>query len=270
MLATPSPRWIKQVLRDRGIAGADLAQIEAYVGGLNNSERRHLFEVIKRIELGVEQPGHIDTLLQDINSVQLKQAPTTSEKAAASSSVVKTGGRSSKPDARHPSKDPAPWYRGEGFHAYASGCSMKAELDELQGDEQVAKRYTVLLEIAPALPGSDARGYDWERKIAFQITRRELPVLASFLLGYRQADLRFTNHGPDRNKTLDMRHQPQGIFIRLTHAKQANAMPIEAHDVYELGVLTLKALQMNSGGLESPAILEMLRKVGSLGKTDNA
>lgn len=261
MEIVPSPRWLRQVLKDRGISPPPLNLTQAFVSSLTSGDRQILFDQLKKVALGVERTGYIDTLLAHINSAE----PGAPEPDLKQPRVVRNTHSEPPKNKEMPkkAKTDTPWYRGEGFHAYSTGCAMKVELDALSAEEGDRERYTVQIEMANAAQ-AEPRGYDWHNKIAFQFTRRELPLLAAFLLGYGEATLRFSNHGPDRNKAIEIKSQGQGLYVRLGQAGQWMSMPLTPCDVYEWGVLAMRALQINSAGLDTPALLQLLRRVGGM------
>lgn len=151
--------------------------------------------------------------------------------------------------------------RDLGVHVYAGKAAMKVELDVLRAQEHEPVRYTVQLEMAPA---KNVRSYDWQSKIAFQFTRKELPLLGAMLLGYAGETFVLTNHGPDHDKRLEIHQQGNSLFVKLRQGAKTLALPVDAADVYAWMAIVMTALKKNHEVLDSGVFLEMLKRTGTM------
>ena len=138
---------------------------------------------------------------------------------------------------------------------------MKVELDLLRAPDGEAAKYTVQIELAPS---SAPRVYDWHQKVAFQFTRRELPLLAAMLMGFAGDALVLTNHGPDHDKKLEIHQQGNKLFVKIRQGGTAYSMPVEASDVFAWTAIAMTALKKNNDALDSGVFLEMLKRTGEM------
>lgn len=152
--------------------------------------------------------------------------------------------------------------RAHGMHVYASSAALKIELDVLRGSEEGgAPQYTLQIEAARSSNGR----YQWQQKVPFQLTARELPVLASFLLGFAGSSLAFRNHGPNTDKSLEIEDQGAKLYVKLGYASRAPIpVPVDAADVFAWGELCLVALRLNRPLLDGQATLALLRRLGKM------
>jgi len=139
---------------------------------------------------------------------------------------------------------------------------MKVELDILKTEPGEPIRYTIQIDVAAA---KSANVYDWERKISFQFTRRELPLLAATLMGYTTKPLKLSNHGPDRDKSLDIEdHHSDRLFIRLRQSGHRIAMPVFAEDLHAWLTVVMQALKHNNPELDGTLLLAMLKRTAAI------
>ena len=153
--------------------------------------------------------------------------------------------------------------RSHGVHIYGKSAALKIELDTLRGHETQAEcHYTVLIEGANK---GKAMGYDWGAKIPFQLTRRELPLVAAFLLGFSSSKLELKNHGPEANKSLTLEEQKGKLFVKVAQTGRAPVpVPVEPADVFAWGELCMVALQLNRPTVSPGIHLALLRRVGRM------
>ena len=122
----------------------------------------------------------------------------------------------------------------------AKSGAVKMELDLLADDRAEAKRYTVRIDATTGTRGE----YNWDRKIVFQLTLRELPTLAAFLLGYSGSRIfEATNHGRGGGKTLRLEDQGAHYFLRVSEpGSPVVAVPIAPAEVFGLAELVLRLI----------------------------
>lgn len=269
-------RWVGQVLDARGIKHTGWAAIHAALSLLDISHQAELFDAMKKLASGVESAEQIARVFEFLNNckpVVDTPAPqpvdslidTTRHPAAVH--LRKDHARvesSSKPAANAPLQvddEQRTWMREHGLHAYGGKAALKAELDCPKDRRFFLGKYTIGLEVAPS---TAPRQYDWDRKLAFQLTRRELPIMAAFLLGFAGPDLAFGCHGADRDKTLELQDQGSHIFLKIRQGKQALALPISPMDHYGLSALFMMAIGLNAPGIDSGVQLMMLKRAGGM------
>ncbi len=266
-----APKWMRQVFADRGIKPPLEAACAAYVQGLDVSERVRLRAQLDRIVNGVESAGELEALLARIGAATPvpREMPATKEAPQISESALVSHAASSKQDQEAKRSQPAqskeraapPWWYGAGVHVYGQKAALKIELVLRREDQPDAGQFTVQLEFAEAKGG---RTFDWANKIGFQLTRRELPLLGSMLMGYAGEALDLTNHGPEQDKRLELRQQGARLFVKLRKGARVIAIPVEPADVYEWSAIVLTALKKNREDLDSASILEILKRTGAM------
>jgi len=257
-----SPQWVAQVLRDRGISPPAILTIQRFLNSLSAPDRADVMAALRKIEYGVDEPAAtralVDRMGQDLQAMAVAGRPEEGRSATPPASPP----ASPKPRPKKNTTDADPWYRAHGVHIYASSAAMKVELDVLKSEPGEPIRYTVQVEIAAA---KAANAYDWEHKISFQFTRRELPLLAATLMGYTSKPLNLSNHGPDRDKSLDIEgHNLDRLFIRMRQAGRRIAMPVFAEDVHAWLTIAMQALKHNTPELDGTVLLAMLKRTAAI------
>ena len=148
-------------------------------------------------------------------------------------------------------------------HVYGKEASLCFEpatiVDSVPG--QVTPPFnTLMVEIAPAI--GDGR-YDWSKKIAMRLTRRELPLFYAVCMGWLP-EIEFANHGTANDKTLAIKDQKTKLFLRIRQAKRAMGVPIPAEEVFYVAGMALRALQSNMHGLDTQAIAMLAKRAASM------
>jgi len=147
-------------------------------------------------------------------------------------------------------------------YAFGSKSALMFELDTVQGQEDDRRRHTLRVEAAKKLPGTDGK-VDWDNKIIFQFTRKELALVAGGLLGLLP-NLKFEGHGKDNDKWCEMQVQPGKLFVKVAQGARVIAVPIEGSDLYEIAVLGQRALVLNDPDLPASTLLETLKMTSAL------
>lgn len=269
------PRYLEQVLRDRGIPHPPIRQLEAFIGQLSEAELPVMEERLRKLALGAEQQEDLDALLQGINAARQEpaqllemEAPSARKAGTKSTPRHAVDGEKVRPQRVPPTEEKLPaevlaTLRQHGMHVYASSAALKIELATLRaGEASGALQYTVQIDGAKA----KGNGYDWIRKVPFQFTRRELPVLAAFLLGMGGKKLAFANHGPNTDKHLEIEDQGAHLFVKMrVSGGPVVALPVPPADVFGWGELCLVGLQMNRPAIGTDGHLALLRRIGRMG-----
>lgn len=264
-----SHKWLRQVLTDRGIKAPSDAACAAFVKSLNSTGLERVRAFLNAVTNGVESTQEMTDFLAAINAAHRDVAPVATEPLA---------DRSVQPPLRTPKPAPPATavkrkpvtaadsieraaLRDQGMHIYAGKAAMKVELDVLRAAEGEPSRLTVQIELAPAVA---PRSFDWEQKIPFQFTRRELPLLGSMLMGYAGESLVLTNHGPDHDKRLELHQQGNALYVKLRQGTKTLAMPVDASDLFGWVAITITALKNHHQGLDSGALIEILKRTGAM------
>lgn len=248
--------YVSQVLRGRGVPPPPKEEIAAYLGSLTGEALAHETGRLRRIALGVEEADDVPRLLAAIRDFP-SNAPSPSPPLVRREPATKHDSR-----ARSTAPDPhTEFLRSNGVHIYGASAALKIELDTFASGEGRQAAYTVQVEGARKEPGG---GYAWHRKIQFQLTRRELPLMAAFLLGYGGTAIEFGNHGPANDKALSVRDQGRNLYVRLRQQGATIPVPVEPPDAYAWGEICLLALQLNRPSLAAEGQLAMLRRIGRM------
>ena len=146
-------------------------------------------------------------------------------------------------------------------HIYGAKAALTIELDRLREvDESGQERWSLLVEAATARA---PRQYGWDNKIAFQITRRELPLVTACLMGYLDA-VEFKNHGSSSDKGLSVQNQGDKLFVKVSQATRTIAVPVTSSDVHAWLELAMLALRKNAPDLGDVVQLAMLKRVADM------
>lgn len=115
----------------------------------------------------------------------------------------------------------------------------------------------VTIESARALPAS---GYDWGRKLMLQLTPEEMPAAMAVFMGLVPAT-KFGQHGADRDKYMEIRHQEGGMVIVTGQSGVAYAVPVKSSAIYYVLDLFCSAMVQ---GRENRSIADVLALVRSV------
>jgi hypothetical protein len=112
----------------------------------------------------------------------------------------------------------------------------------------------VTVESARALPGG---GYDWGCKLTVQLTPEEMPSAIAVLMNLCPS-ARFGQHGPDRDKFVELRRQEGGMVVVTGQGSSVYAVPVKTTTLYYLLTLFARAMAQ---GLQGGSIAEVLALV---------
>ena len=141
-----------------------------------------------------------------------------------------------------------------GHHVYGAKAALRVEEDRWRTDDPV-RCHTLRLEVAPALA---ERRYDWEHKIAVQLTARELPSFAAVLLNLLP-QLQAQGHGFANDKWFEIRRQASSVLVRVGQGRRGCAVPVGAGDLYDVTLLTLDALKANAPQADTAQVMAALQ-----------
>lgn len=273
----PHAAYIEQVLKDRGLRPPARCDLQIYVDSLSRPDALLAADLVRRLAMGAESPGEAEQLLREVREAALARQQPQEEGVARSGDhdaaahgmpdAAVSGRRVHRAAERERVEKAAgtvAFLRRHGVHIYGKGAALKVELALLpRADKDDAEPAEYTLQIEGAKKAHE--GYDWSRKIIFQVTRRELPELAAFLLGYAGSGLRFTNHGKGHDKQLELKEQGHNLFVRLVAMSHpVVALPVAPHDLFAWGELALTALHLNRPHVSPEAQLQLLRRMGSM------
>ena len=270
--------WVAQCFRDRGIKGQTTLEIQLALQAMPEAILVDLIERMRRIAAGTERSDDIGcakTLIAQhipapahpvLPATPVQTSPAVAPSAFDESWPAEIQPSPGQPGSESPSKPTSEkaQLRAFGHHAYGTKAALKIELDlaKPERDGQV-RRHTVHIEIAPNVSGVRNR-YDWSRKIPFQFTQDELPVLSATLLGLMPGPLRFANHGPDANKTFTLEFQKTVWFLKLSEGARVHAIQLGSGDIHAWAGLCLTALKRNYGELDGQMHALMLQAVARM------
>jgi hypothetical protein len=143
-----------------------------------------------------------------------------------------------------------------GHHVYGAKAALRVEEDRWRSGDPV-RCHTLRLEVAGAL---SERRYDWEHKIAVQLTARELPAFAAVMLNLLP-QLQAQGHGALNDKWFELRRQSGGVLVRVGQARRGFAVPVGAGDLYELTLLALDALKANAPQADTAQVMAALQSL---------
>lgn len=145
---------------------------------------------------------------------------------------------------------------------HKSKGALTFEVDYLSTPE-AGRRFTVRVEAARREVANG--GFNWEDKIIIQLTASELHKAAAVVLGMR-SEFKESNHGPARDKRIELRAQEGGVAVVVGQGKEAIAVPVEDEDLFKVGLLFTRALTANEPDLDPRVVLDVLRLTNSTGK----
>lgn len=139
----------------------------------------------------------------------------------------------------------------------------KAALQLSESRTRRNEDYTVMIEGAvrsnPSNPSD--KTFNWEKKIALQLTLNELPLFIAVLNGYIGA-VEFANHGADNTKSLRIALQDKNFFISLSAKDHpVTPVPVSFMDGLLLSHFALNEYLRNYPNLSADAALNTIARV---------
>ncbi len=105
-------------------------------------------------------------------------------------------------------------------------------------------------------------GFDWSKKLTFQLTPEEMPEVIAVLLGIRQ-EATFNNHGTDRNKGLSFRNQDDGLQVVATWRGDIYPVPVKRPVMYYLLDLFCRAMAHGYPDRKASDVIALVRGIYS-------
>ena len=263
-----NPKWVRFVLKDRGMPCPDLPVLEAAIKALGADEREAFRGSVRRMQMGVESADDT-SLLQALMTKAADEAAASKARVCDAPENLDAPTEEVAAPAEPSAPAPRPMTTAEmrkferSHHVYAGKGAAAFEPVEVPSERPGQEGWhTIQIEMAKAI---STRRYDWDHKIVFRLTLRELPVFAAVLLGHSPF-LIAGNHGPGNDKFLEMRDQSDEgtIMIVLKQGKRVVGVPIAAEEVFALGSMAFKALQRNAPHLDASAVTRLVERAGQM------
>lgn len=123
------------------------------------------------------------------------------------------------------------------------------------------EEHTVRIEAAVA---TAARTYNWEQKIAIQLSTRELPSVLATLM---QLQERFEGkgHGSQNEKWFSMANQPGKVYLTVNaKGQESRSLPIGPGDCYGIITLIMEQMLKNAPFLTPESLLTLIERTGRM------
>jgi hypothetical protein len=243
------------VLRDRGIPAPALEDLRRGLERADEQRLDQLRTLIQRLHSGADQGSDMDDAATWVSELGHAEPPRTR-------SASLPAANDSAPAAGAPPRIDAGRKWEPSHHVYAAKAALTVEPTTIQAVEAAreAPVHTLMIEMAEA---TRKNAYDWERKISFRLTKRELPLFTAWLFGWCP-HAEFAGHGSANNKVLLLEDQGANLFIRLKQGRRLLAMPIGGEELADIAALAVKAMQGNAPHLESQTVLQIAKRCGAL------
>lgn len=270
-----NPRWVISTLKGRGITTPTVKSTQSTLTAMSAADVEVFRDRVMRAHRGIDAPGDLEALAQWARDVQPEQddqpAPkmpvkisnrsrTDSIAAAAANDVA---GRldGSKSGIERVTSNPRSWEPSH--HIYGSKAALSVETTEVISEPRTSNDrqesfWTLQVEIAPSLT---KQRYDWDRKIVFRLTKRELPLLAAVLFGWT-GKITFANHGSANDKEFTVEDQGSHLYVKLRQGKKIFSLPVGGEELFTLTAFVLRGLCKNAPDLDSQTVLQIIKRAG--------
>lgn len=155
-----------------------------------------------------------------------------------------------QPPVQQPRDPNAQAVQRDNIHVYGGKAALTFE-------RELRRQGTATIAI-DAAPKSEDGAVNWNKKIRFQVSRSELPLVAGVFLGVIP-EIRFDYHGDERNKSLHLINRAPNYIVRVMAGDTGMAVPLGPSDAYYVGCLCLDALIESRPGLPIEGHLAMIR-----------
>lgn len=237
-------------------------QTKLALAELDESQSFEFRERLQRIGRGTESTQDLDQLvawsrkaMEIVEVAPVKIVPQQFTKAPNRSAPANEDDLSGIPQVK------AQYERSH--HVYSGSGGMTVELRTFPPDGADARTegaWTIQIEMAKA---AGKNKFDWEHKVVFMLTKRELPLFAASLMGWLPV-VEFANHGPSNDKKLVIKDQQAHLFFEMKQGKKTIQMRVGGEEMFTVTSMVIKALNMNAPHLDSQSILQMIRRIGGM------
>lgn len=268
-----NPRWVVATLKERGIPAPALPALVSGIALLSTDQSERMRAAIQRLNAGTDEPEDMAFVADLTGGMRLDPSPNVQQPEGVSvppasldevdhSSKLKTP--SPELGSSRPVVDPTKRFE-KSHHVYSSKGGVCFEPTHVVPDafgQAGEGYYTLQIEAASAL---SKKRYDWERKIIFRLTQRELPLFAASLMGWCPA-LDFGNHGAANDKFLEVRDQAADgrIYLKVRQGKRVIGIPIGGEELFTVTTMALTVLGRNTPGLDSQSVLHLVKRCGQM------
>lgn len=146
-------------------------------------------------------------------------------------------------------------------HVYGGKVAVCFSADLTRNEE-----HTVRIEAAQA---SGARTYNWEDKIAIQLSTRELPSVLATLLQI-QGKFEGKGHGAQNEKWFTLENQPGKVYLTVNaKGKASRSLPIGPGDCYTIITLVMEQMLKNAPFLTAESLLGLIKRTGLMASTSS-
>lgn len=140
------------------------------------------------------------------------------------------------------------------FHLYGGKAAMCFSLN-------VTRRGsfpTVQIEAATA---KGEKVYDWDKKVSFQLTVAELPLVFGVLFGFSER-IELTGHGPTNDKSLTIEDQRSKFFMSMrVRGGGTFAIPVLPKDTYAIMAMIFGQMKANNPELSDNQLMLLAKRV---------
>ncbi len=261
-----SHKWVKQVLRYRGIPSPELVELERILSTTPHELRSDIYQSLLRIERGTERSDDIDRVLaalEDLGSDARSEGECSLALGHVGAATSTQPERIEQRMVAQPKKRQTRIAANIPKHrVFGQKGALTFEVSSLsQIGTHGAALQTLTLEAASA---AGPRAYAWSDKIVFQFMYRELPLLACMLLGLLERPLQLENHGPEGDKSLSIADQGDKLYVLLRQGARVTSVPVGPSDVHALIELSLHVMAANAPALGAEIQNAALRRVASM------
>lgn len=262
-----NPRWMLYALRERGFPVVNQERMGSAVAVMSSEERADLRGIVQRIARGSESNEDVSTITAWVS--KLKDAPENlhHEEPAAfpqSDPEPSVAPVSAATDGDSGNASPRRDY-DRSHHVYGSKgafCVEPVEVVVEREGKANETQHTLQIEMASAL---SRQRYDWDHKIIFRLTQRELPLFAAAMMGVCPS-LEFGNHGTSKDKFMQVQDQASegSLYVSLKQGKRLIGVPIGGDEIFPLIAMGLKVLGKNAPHVDSQTLLFMVKRAGAM------
>lgn len=139
-------------------------------------------------------------------------------------------------------------------HVYGGKVAVCFSADHTRNDE-----HTIRIEASLA---SGSGTYNWDDKIAIQLSTRELPSVLATLLQI-QSKFEGKGHGAQNEKWFSLENQPGKVFLSVNAKGQTSrSLPILPGDCYAVITLLMEQMLKNAPFLTAESLLSLIKRTG--------
>lgn len=140
------------------------------------------------------------------------------------------------------------------FHLYGGKAAMCFSLNTTRKGGFP----TVQIEAAPA---KGEKTYEWEKKVSFQLTVAELPLVFGVLFGFL-SKIELSGHGATNDKSLTIEDQGSKFFMSMrVRGGGVFALPVLPKDIYAIMAMIFGQMKANNPELSDNQLMMLARRV---------